>query len=180
MPIINTPQIPELAKGGVLRKGQVGLLEGTGAEAVVPLEKNTEWINKVSDQFKKQDGGASIEKVSAILQNISGSIAQIVAILGKGAEAATSTVGGVDLAGLGAKMGEFLDNANRVMGQMGQATQASYTTSNNNISYDNRSYAYDQKSTFNINDTSGEPRVVADMVDRTQSLRIRNMRGAFS
>jgi hypothetical protein len=77
-----------------------------------------------------------------------------------------------------AKMNEFLDNANKVMGQMGQATNVSHSTVNNNISYDNRSY--DQKSTFNINDTSGEPRVVADMVDRTQSLRIRNMRGAFA
>ena len=36
---INTPQIPELEKGGVLKKGQVGLLEGKGDEAVVPLEK---------------------------------------------------------------------------------------------------------------------------------------------
>ena len=43
--------IPLLAKGGILEKGQVGLLEGNGAEAVVPLEKNTEWINKVADGF---------------------------------------------------------------------------------------------------------------------------------
>lgn len=48
---INTPQIPELAKGGVLEKGQVGLLEGNGAEAVVPLEKNTGWIRKVANQI---------------------------------------------------------------------------------------------------------------------------------
>ena len=32
--------LPFLAKGGVLKKGQIGLLEGDGAEAVVPLEKN--------------------------------------------------------------------------------------------------------------------------------------------
>lgn len=43
--------LPFLAKGGVLKKGQIGLLEGDGAEAVVPLEKNTEWIGKVADQF---------------------------------------------------------------------------------------------------------------------------------
>lgn len=48
---INTPQIPELAKGGVLEKGQVGLLEGDGAEAVVPLEKNTGWIRNVAKQI---------------------------------------------------------------------------------------------------------------------------------
>lgn len=45
--------LPRLAKGGVLEKGQLGLLEGSGAEAVVPLEKNTEWIRKVSNQLQK-------------------------------------------------------------------------------------------------------------------------------
>lgn len=38
------PQIPELARGGVLRRGQMALLEGRGAEAVVPLENNRKWI----------------------------------------------------------------------------------------------------------------------------------------
>lgn len=48
---INAPQIPELEKGGVLKKGQVGLLEGKGDEAVVPLEKNTGWIRNVATQI---------------------------------------------------------------------------------------------------------------------------------
>lgn len=47
----SVPQIPLLAKGGVLRKGQIGLLEGNGAEAVVPLENNTKWINKVAQEL---------------------------------------------------------------------------------------------------------------------------------
>ena len=51
MPTFSAPQIPYLEKGGVLKKGQVGLLEGSGAEAVVPLERNTEWINKMADAF---------------------------------------------------------------------------------------------------------------------------------
>ena len=37
-------KLPRLATGGVLKQGQVGILEGSGAEAVVPLEKNTMWI----------------------------------------------------------------------------------------------------------------------------------------
>ena len=48
------PQIPKLATGGVLEKGQIGLLEGSGAEAVVPLEKNTEWVRKVAEEFLRQ------------------------------------------------------------------------------------------------------------------------------
>lgn len=51
LPTFSAPQIPYLEKGGVLKKGQVGLLEGSGAEAVVPLERNTEWINKMADAF---------------------------------------------------------------------------------------------------------------------------------
>lgn len=43
----SVPQIPQLARGGILRRGQVGLLEGDGAEAVVPLEKNKQWIAAV-------------------------------------------------------------------------------------------------------------------------------------
>lgn len=61
---LKIPQIPELAKGGVLKRGQVGLLEGDGTEAVVPLEKNTEWIKRVagelSQQFNKPGGNSSI------------------------------------------------------------------------------------------------------------------------
>lgn len=45
------PQIPELARGGVLKKGQKGFLEGDGAEAVVPLEKNTKWLDEIANRL---------------------------------------------------------------------------------------------------------------------------------
>ena len=48
---LNVPQIPELYKGGVLEKGQVGLLEGKGAEAVVPLENNDGWLTKIAEKL---------------------------------------------------------------------------------------------------------------------------------
>ena len=47
------PQIPMLEKGGVLKKGQVGLLEGNGAEAVVPLERNKYWVQAVAKEFAR-------------------------------------------------------------------------------------------------------------------------------
>lgn len=46
--------LPRLEKGGVLKKGEVGLLEGNGAEAVVPLEKNKGWIKAVANDMKEQ------------------------------------------------------------------------------------------------------------------------------
>lgn len=51
---LNFDTIDKLAEGGVLKRGQVGILEGSGAEAVVPLEKNKQWIARVVDEFKKQ------------------------------------------------------------------------------------------------------------------------------
>lgn len=50
---IAVPEIPELFRGGVLKKGQVGLLEGKGDEAVVPLEKNTGWIKRIASELSK-------------------------------------------------------------------------------------------------------------------------------
>lgn len=50
---IGVPQIPLLYRGGVLKKGQVGLLEGNGAEAVVPLEKETGWINRIAQKMNE-------------------------------------------------------------------------------------------------------------------------------
>lgn len=43
--------LPRLAKGAVLEKGQVGLLEGSGAEAVVPLERNKAWLSRVAEDL---------------------------------------------------------------------------------------------------------------------------------
>lgn len=53
----SVPQIPELWRGGVLERGQIGLLEGSGAEAVVPLENNKKWISKVAKDMKEQLNG---------------------------------------------------------------------------------------------------------------------------
>lgn len=44
--------LPRLERGGILEKGQVGLLEGKGAEAVVPLDRNQAWITAVAKDMK--------------------------------------------------------------------------------------------------------------------------------
>ena len=50
-------RIPELAKGGILKKGQLGLLEGQGAEAVVPLDENKAWVRAVANDMMTALGG---------------------------------------------------------------------------------------------------------------------------
>ena len=64
---ISVPQIPELARGGILKRGQLGLLEGNGAEAVVPLDKNKAWIKAIANDLLKElqlSGGNAINNFS--------------------------------------------------------------------------------------------------------------------
>ena len=49
---LNIPKIPKLARGGILEAGQIGLLEGSGAEAVVPLENNKAWVAAVASALR--------------------------------------------------------------------------------------------------------------------------------
>lgn len=41
---VSLGRISYLERGGILKKGQVGLLEGKGAEAVIPLDRNKHWL----------------------------------------------------------------------------------------------------------------------------------------
>lgn len=61
-------EVPQLEQGGVLEKGQIGLLEGNGAEAVVPLDQNQKWINKVAQDMESAIGGSkSNEKLDRLI-----------------------------------------------------------------------------------------------------------------
>ena len=71
LPSIDVPQIPLLAKGGVLRKGQMALLEGAGAEAVIPLENNKKWINATAQALRiaLEDEGIVAGGVQQVVNN---------------------------------------------------------------------------------------------------------------
>ena len=61
-------ELPRLAAGGVLEKGQTGFLEGNGAEAVVPLHENRKWINAVANDMDRAMGaGTAGDNVLAAL-----------------------------------------------------------------------------------------------------------------
>ena len=62
--------VPKMAKGGVLEKGQVGFLEGDGAEAVVPLEKNTGWLNSIADKLNNRMSNNPTESDGALLSKL--------------------------------------------------------------------------------------------------------------
>lgn len=68
--LLNIPKIPLLYDGGVLKQGQVGLLEGRGDEAVVPLHNNRKWINAVAQDMDRAIGGGSNEVVALLMDMV--------------------------------------------------------------------------------------------------------------
>jgi hypothetical protein len=61
------PKASMMASGGVLKRGQIGLLEGSGAEAVVPLEHNKGWISRVAQDMNASLGGSETNDLLARL-----------------------------------------------------------------------------------------------------------------
>nr|DAP92239.1 MAG TPA: tail tape measure [Caudoviricetes sp.] len=74
---INIGEIPHLETGAVLEKGQTGLLEGNGAEAVVPLDKNKKWISAVARDMDTAMGGTGSKRVEALLMDILHAVDQL-------------------------------------------------------------------------------------------------------
>lgn len=48
---LNIPKIPTLAEGGVVDKATLAMIGEAGKEVVMPLENNTEWIEKLAERI---------------------------------------------------------------------------------------------------------------------------------
>ena len=75
---VSKVNLPRLAQGGVLEKGQIGLLEGSGAEAVVPLEHNKAWLSRVAEDLNELHGGYKQNIDTARIQTI---LERVIALL---------------------------------------------------------------------------------------------------
>lgn len=79
IPTIKNVKFPRLEKGGILEKGQIGLLEGNGAEAVVPLEKNRAWIGAVAKDMQSAFGtNGAVPSAGYSVENILLSIERMI------------------------------------------------------------------------------------------------------
>lgn len=56
----NIPTIPKLAKGGIVTKPTLAMVGEAGKEAVMPLENNTAWIDKLADKLGDRMGGNTV------------------------------------------------------------------------------------------------------------------------
>jgi phage-related protein len=74
---LDIPEIPLLERGGVLERGQVGFLEGNGAEAVVPLHQNKAWISAVARDMDTAMGGTSSNQVTSVLLDILAAVEEL-------------------------------------------------------------------------------------------------------
>lgn len=53
------PQIPYLAKGGIVDKPTTAMIGEAGAEAIVPLEKNTKWLDEIAKRLAREMSSAT-------------------------------------------------------------------------------------------------------------------------
>lgn len=55
----NIPKIPKLAKGAIVDQPTLAMVGEAGREAVMPLEHNTEWIDKLAEKLNASGGGGN-------------------------------------------------------------------------------------------------------------------------
>lgn len=76
---IEIPEIPklELAKGGVVDKATHAIFGEDGAEAVVPLERNTQWIQRVAEQLNGSMNQNAVDMILSKLDALLNAINQL-------------------------------------------------------------------------------------------------------
>ena len=78
---VGSVSIPRLAKGGVVDKRTIAEIGEDGAEAVVPLERNTGWIDKVAAKFMEQQGATHPDMLEELIELLSEFFPQILAAM---------------------------------------------------------------------------------------------------
>lgn len=66
----NGEYLPALARGGVVKRTTKVMIGENGAEAVVPLENNTEWINKVAEKFTEANNNNTADAAKYLESNV--------------------------------------------------------------------------------------------------------------
>ena len=109
--------LPRLAQGGVLEKGQVGLLEGTGAEAVVPLERNKAWLSRLAEDLNEiQQANGSTTSNDAMIQRMNRIIELFEKLLGMNIYLDSGVLVGELAPVMDARLGKIYNRTNRGRG----------------------------------------------------------------
>jgi hypothetical protein len=65
---INIPKIPKLARGGIIDSPTIAMVGEAGKEAVMPLERNTSWINQLADKLASKIGNAGGSPIQLVVK----------------------------------------------------------------------------------------------------------------
>jgi hypothetical protein len=65
---INIPKIPKLARGGIIDSPTIAMVGEAGKEAVMPLERNTSWINQLTDKLADKIGGNNSNPIQLVVK----------------------------------------------------------------------------------------------------------------
>lgn len=75
---INTITLPRLAKGGLITSPTIAQIGENGAEAVMPLENNTGWIDKLAEKINASNGGGNNQPLNVTLELDGTKLGQII------------------------------------------------------------------------------------------------------
>ncbi len=83
------PQIPKLAKGGIVQAPTLAMVGEAGKEAVMPLENNTGWITDLAREIYRRGGGSEtngslesiLKEILAVLREIRDALNEDAAVI---------------------------------------------------------------------------------------------------
>ena len=58
---LNIPKIPKLAEGGIAVKQTAAIVADAGKEAILPLDRNTQWMDKLAEKINARGGNKPTE-----------------------------------------------------------------------------------------------------------------------
>ena len=64
LPTISVPEIPELARGGIVKQATHAIIGEAGKEAVLPLERNTGWMDMLAERIASSGGGVTVNQTN--------------------------------------------------------------------------------------------------------------------
>lgn len=106
--------LPRLAKGAVLEKGQVGILEGTGAEAVVPLENNKKWLSRLAEDLNEIQGRQQPISIDSVVSRMNRVIELLENLIGMGIYLDSGALVGELAPAMDVRLGKIYNHANRI------------------------------------------------------------------
>lgn len=65
---VQFPKVPKLARGGIVTQSTLANVGDNGTEAIVPLENNLEWIDKLAAKINSASGGANGRPIQLTVQ----------------------------------------------------------------------------------------------------------------